>query len=110
MRPGGFLRGRQVASSGPGNQAAHRFKPDRLHHSPPVWVRPEQQVGLCHNRQSSAMGLHQRQLDFFRLLVFPCGRSSAPYCELERTSTDCTGVLYCPNCHCIAPIVTVASS
>jgi hypothetical protein len=53
------------------------------------------------------MGLHQRQLDFFRLLVSPCGRSSAAYCELERSTA---GICWCIRCHCVAPIVTAASS
>ena len=47
------------------------------------------------------------QLDFFRLLIPPCGRSSEPFCVVEQNSR---GDYRCLRCDCVAPSVTVPSS
>jgi hypothetical protein len=47
------------------------------------------------------------QLDLFRIVLPPCGRSSEPYCTVEPSSR---GLLRCPRCGCVAPAVTVASN
>jgi hypothetical protein len=48
------------------------------------------------------------QLDAFRMLIPPCGRSSAAYCEIEMRSSA-TNVWTCPRCLCVVPIVTRSS-
>ena len=47
------------------------------------------------------------QLDFFRLLIPPCGRSFEPFCVVEQNSR---GDYRCLRCDCVAPSVTVPSS
>ena len=46
------------------------------------------------------------QLDLFRVMLSPCGRSSSPLCVVETSSAG----LRCPRCGCVAPAVTVASN
>jgi hypothetical protein len=48
------------------------------------------------------------QLDLFRMVLPPCGRSSSPLCMAETSSAG----LHCPQCGCVAPppAVTVASN
>jgi hypothetical protein len=48
------------------------------------------------------------QLDFFRVQVPPCGRSSAAFCTLTRLTS--AAALYCDDCRCYAPGVTASSS
>jgi hypothetical protein len=46
------------------------------------------------------------QLDLFRVVLPPCGRSSEPFCTIEPSSRGDR----CPRCGCVAPAVTVASN
>jgi hypothetical protein len=60
----------------------------------------------CTAPSSSLIG--HVQLDFFRVQVPPCGRSSAAFCTLTRLSS--TAVLYCDDCRCYAPDAAASSS
>jgi hypothetical protein len=50
-----------------------------------------------------------RQLDFFVIQIPPCGRSSAPFCELEGVIPNDSPT--CARCNCTVPggVVTPSS-
>jgi hypothetical protein len=49
------------------------------------------------------MTSYQQQLDLLQVRTPPCGRSSAPFCELEFRPAFSGGWLACLYCECIVP-------
>ena len=67
-------------------------------------LRPQEAAGWSHkvtNTSSQEPPAAAIQLDLFYGLYPPCGRSSAPFCPMERAHA---GIPHCLRCGCVAPI------